>query len=303
MPDPDGGTTPLVGPLLSIQLNDLQLENHELPIQPAKYTSAADFACHQYYLLDWKYRLPAYNLSQEVAELEIFGLEDLKRRLSNCVNDDTSFVLTHTDLRPSNIIVDKDLCIQGIIDWEWAGTVPRQFFLPPTWLAGLPADRVSGVEYSVEYRWFRDVLTSNTFYRQLASEWGRKLPKQIDLPLAVTLRHHSCFVNIYYRGLFPKFYQKSRKLVVDEFFKRDGKDGQFSLSVQQRLGDSKRFTQYLEENRLVSSQRRKDREGLTQGADKASCIGLGGGQGRGSVNKSHEPLWETKAQISLLYLH
>jgi len=30
MPDPDGGTT--VGPLLSLQLNDLQIENRELSI-------------------------------------------------------------------------------------------------------------------------------------------------------------------------------------------------------------------------------------------------------------------------------
>lgn len=255
MPDPDGGTTPLVGPLLSIQLNDLQLENHELPIQPAKFISATDFACHQDNLLDSKYRLPAYNLSRKVAELEIFGLEDLKRRLSDCVNDDVCFVLTHTDLRPSNIIVNEDLCIQGIIDWEWAGTVPRQFFLPPTWLAGLPPDRVSGVEYRVEYRWFRDVLTANTAYHQLSSEWDRKLPRRIDLPLAVVLRHHSCFVNIYYRGVFPKFYKDSWEHIVNKFFNHEDKDGQFSLSVQQRLMNSERFTQYLEENRLVSSLR------------------------------------------------
>ncbi|KAH9208501.1 kinase-like domain-containing protein [Leptodontidium sp. 2 PMI_412] len=238
-----------------LRTKNLEQRNHFYD-QLINFTSAADFACHQYDLLDWKYRLPAYNLSRKVAELEIFGLEDLKRRLSDYVNDDASFVLNHTDLRPSNIIVDEGLCIQGIIDWEWAGTVPRQFFLPPTWLAGLPPDRVSGVEYRVEYRWFRDVLIANTSYHQLASEWDRKLPRRIDLPLAVTLRHHNCFVNIYYRGIFPKFYEDSWEHVVNKFFNRDGKDGQFSLGVQQRLRDSERFTQYLEENRLVSSQRR-----------------------------------------------
>lgn len=254
MPDPNGGATPLVGPLLSIQLNDLQVENRELPIRPAKFATATDFAYHQYNLLDCKYRLPAYNLSREVAELEVFGLEDLKRRLSDLIEDDTSFVLTHTDLRPSNIIVDEGLQIRAIIDWEWACTVPRQFFLPPTWLAGLPPDRVSGMEYRIEYRWFRDALTADASYHQLASEWHRKLPMKIDLPLAVTLRHHSCFVNIYYRGIFPKFYKDSREHVVNQFFDRDGKDGQFSLSVRQRLMDSELFTQYLEENKLTPSQ-------------------------------------------------
>ncbi|KAK3938431.1 hypothetical protein QBC46DRAFT_234149, partial [Diplogelasinospora grovesii] len=260
--DPAGGTTPLVGPLLSIQLNELQLENRELSIQPAKFASATDFAFHQYHLLDQTYKLPAYKLSQEVAELEIFGLEDLKSRLSDYIDDHGPFVLTHTDLRPSNIIVDENLRIQGIIDWEWASTVPRQFFLPPTWLAGLPPDRVSGVEYRIEYRWFRDALQAGTSgpCRQLASEWDRKLPTRIDLPFAVTLRHHSCFVNTYYRGVFPEFYKGSREDVVNQFFECDGKDGQFSLGVQQRLRDSERFTQYMEENGLTPSQRCRGRQ-------------------------------------------
>ncbi|KAK0624528.1 hypothetical protein B0T17DRAFT_243428 [Bombardia bombarda] len=262
MPDPDGGPIPLVGPLLSIQLNELQLQNRELSIQPARFASATDFAFHQYRLLDETYKLPAYKLSREVAELEIFGLEDLKTRLSGYIDDRLPFVLTHVDLRPSNIIVDENLRIQGIIDWEWASTVPRQFFLPPTWLAGLPPDRVSGVEYRIEYRWFRDALQAGTSEpcRQLASEWDRKLPTRIDLPVAVTLRHHSCFVNAFYRGVFPKFYKSSREDEVNKFFERDGKDGQFSLGAQQRLRDSEQYTHYLEENGLAPNQRCRGRQ-------------------------------------------
>ncbi|TAQ89082.1 hypothetical protein B7494_g2604 [Chlorociboria aeruginascens] len=256
MPDPDGGTTPWVGPLLSLQLNDLQIENRELSIQPAKFASAIDFVLYQHLLLDQKYKLPAYKLSQKGIELEIFGLEDLKGRLSGCINarlNHGPFVLTHTDLRPSNIIVDEDLQIQGIIDWEWASTVPLQFFLPPTWLAGLPPDRVSGLEYMIEYRWFYDALKANKSVpgRQLASEWGRTLPKRIDLPLAVALRHHSCFVKTYYKGIFPKFYQGSREDAVSHFFKCNAMGGHMSLDVQQRLRDSERFTQYMEENGLA----------------------------------------------------
>ena len=253
MPDPDNPTIPLVGPLLSIQLNELQLENHTLSLQPARFASATDFAFHQYRLLSETYNLPAYRLSREVAELEVFGLEDLKTRLSGYINDRLPFVLTHTDLRPSNIIVDENLRIQGIIDWEWASTVPQQFFLPPTWLAALPPDRVSGIEYQIEYRWFRDALQAGTSEpcRQLASEWDRKLPMRIDMPVAVTLRHHSYFVNMYYRGIFPKFFKGSREDEVKKFFERDGKDGQSSRNVQQRLRDSERYARHLEENGLA----------------------------------------------------
>ena len=135
MPDPDGGDTPVVGPLLSIQLNDLQLEKHDCTLEPSKFASAIDFTFHQYHLLNLKYRLPAYKMSQEVTQLEVFGLEDLKGRLFSHIDQRWNhgpFFLTHTDLRWSNFIVDEDYRIRGVIDWEWSGTVPRQFFLPPT---------------------------------------------------------------------------------------------------------------------------------------------------------------------------
>lgn len=81
MPDPDSGDSLVVSPLLLIELNDLQLETLDFSTQPAKFASAIDFAFHQYHLLDQKYRLPAYKMSQEVAQLDVFGLEDLKGRL------------------------------------------------------------------------------------------------------------------------------------------------------------------------------------------------------------------------------
>lgn len=258
MPGPDGWDTPVIGPLLSIQLNDLQLEKPDLSTQPAKFATAVDFASHQYHLLDQRYRLPAYKMSQEVAQLEVFGLEDLKGRLSGYIDhrwNHGPFVLTNTDLKWTSFIVDDDYRIQGVIDWEWSGTVPRQFFLPPTWLAGLPPDWVSGLEYRIEYRLFFDTLKAATSQpcRQLAEEWGRTLPARVDLPLAVVLRHHSCFVNMYYRGIFPLFYKGSREDVVKQFFERDGEDGLFTLDVQRKLENSERYTQYLEENGFITS--------------------------------------------------
>jgi len=118
MPDPDNPTIPLVGPLLSIQLNKLQLENRTLSLQPTRFASATNFTFHQYRLLNETYNLPTYNLSRKVTKLKVFGLEDLKTRLSGYINNRLPFVLTHTNLRPSNIIVNENLRIQGIIDWE-----------------------------------------------------------------------------------------------------------------------------------------------------------------------------------------
>ncbi|KAK7429709.1 hypothetical protein QQZ08_003735 [Neonectria magnoliae] len=44
------------------------------------------------------------------------------------------FVLIHGDLEPFNLIVNKEMDIISLLDWEWSRVVPRQFFKPPLWL-------------------------------------------------------------------------------------------------------------------------------------------------------------------------
>jgi len=63
MPSPNGGdATPRVDPLLSIPLNELQLDNPGLGPQPATFASAADFAFYLYHLLEEWYKIPAEGL-------------------------------------------------------------------------------------------------------------------------------------------------------------------------------------------------------------------------------------------------
>ncbi|KAI1119030.1 phosphotransferase family protein [Nemania sp. NC0429] len=45
------------------------------------------------------------------------------------------FILYSEDLHPSNVLIDKDLRVVGVIDWEFAYAAPAQFsFDPPWWL-------------------------------------------------------------------------------------------------------------------------------------------------------------------------
>lgn len=45
------------------------------------------------------------------------------------------FLLFCSDLWPSNVLIDKDLRVVGVIDWEFAYAAPAQFsFDPPLWL-------------------------------------------------------------------------------------------------------------------------------------------------------------------------
>ncbi|KAI0408163.1 phosphotransferase family protein [Xylaria palmicola] len=48
-------------------------------------------------------------------------------------NSPATFLLYSSDLRPSNVLIDKDLRVVGVIDWEFAYAAPAQFSLDPPW--------------------------------------------------------------------------------------------------------------------------------------------------------------------------
>ncbi|KAF3066456.1 putative phosphotransferase enzyme family protein [Daldinia childiae] len=49
--------------------------------------------------------------------------------------DEGPFVLIHGDLQPYNLIVNEEMEVTSVLDWEWSRIVPRQFFKPPLWLS------------------------------------------------------------------------------------------------------------------------------------------------------------------------
>lgn len=45
------------------------------------------------------------------------------------------FILFSEDLRPANVLLDEDLRVVGVINWEFTHAAPTQFsFNPPWWL-------------------------------------------------------------------------------------------------------------------------------------------------------------------------
>ncbi len=65
--------------------------------------------------------------------------------------DQGPFVLMHGDLQPANILLNENLDIAAIIDWEWSRVVPVQLFHPPTWLTGQPIEDIAHIFYQDEY--------------------------------------------------------------------------------------------------------------------------------------------------------
>ncbi|KAI1502721.1 phosphotransferase family protein [Biscogniauxia marginata] len=56
-----------------------------------------------------------------------------KRLMPNPSNLDDGFRLFSEDFRPANVLLDKDLRVVGVIDWEFAYAAPAQFSFDPFW--------------------------------------------------------------------------------------------------------------------------------------------------------------------------
>lgn len=255
MPGP-GGSVSLTSPL-SVDLNALQLCSMQRVA--GKQSSAIDFAFCRYQILLERLDQPISEMDEDDARHEVFALEDFKRRLFSFINPLSNhgpFVLSHGDLRPSNIIVGEDLTIIAIIDWEWSCVVPRQFFIPPTWFAGHDIPDLSDQDYRIEYDKFYDGLrrAGSAECRKLAAEWGPDLSTSANLFLPAALLHHQNFTLIYYSFLFPKFYKGiGRRDMLRRFYERDGQGGIFNNVVRRKLEASERYTKYLKDNGLLNN--------------------------------------------------
>ncbi|KAM0280711.1 hypothetical protein ACHAQH_003881 [Verticillium albo-atrum] len=89
---------------------------------------------------------------------QLFRKLAAERRLAAGLGDqsdlDNTFRLWSEDLRPSNVLIDEDMRVVAVIDWEFAYAAPSQFtFDPPWWLLlGEPDWWEDGIKmWMVEY--------------------------------------------------------------------------------------------------------------------------------------------------------
>lgn len=190
--------------------------------------------------------LPTQSLDRETAELELFALDSLGQIPVAVDRQDEPFVLSHTDLRWSNIMVDHELHIVGIIDWEWAGTVPASNLTPPSW--------ITASEYY--FAEFRSVLASkhtSSPHSKLLSEWNCEYTVMSRAAEIFRNPHH--LINVFYSFIYPKLFTEPRQKVVPEYFRCEQKQ----LELQRLLQSSERYTKYLRENNLFINHDEEDR--------------------------------------------
>lgn len=78
------------------------------------------------------------------------------------------FKLFSEDLRPANVLLDKNLKVVGVIDWEFVYTAPAEFSADPPWwlLLSQPEDYPGGI-----FSWIREYdKRLDTFLRALERE-------------------------------------------------------------------------------------------------------------------------------------
>lgn len=221
-----------VTPPLSVDINAISLRDaNDLPLFQ-RTASTGEYARQLYSILLARAAEPMPDMSLLDVQYMVFALQDFKKRLRHHLSesDNEIFVLNHGDLQPSNILLDNDFGIKGIIDWEWAGTVPSTFFVPPLWLGRNIAPIPNDESFARSFSMFHQALA--TAGSRLASEWAEDTPSAPSFYIPAALVNQHFFMTIYFSHIFPKYFDDEKQHIrVRQFFEEDGPNGAFSLQV------------------------------------------------------------------------
>ncbi|OAQ67946.2 phosphotransferase [Pochonia chlamydosporia 170] len=254
MPSPGQHSEPIVNGLLTMAANELQRYQSE-PRNPGPFHFTKDFMEYLYYILLETSRLPLEDLERAQAQEELFALLDLAKRIPTICNSQSSngpFILSHLDVRCGNIIIDADFGIAGIIDWEFSGTIPLDYFTPPLWITGhaqnayinLYTDTVSNEFYTA----LSVKATTSRDCARLMQEWGS--PRQLRFPIVQILRQPETLIRVFYSFIVRKFFTGDCEQLISEFLARNGENRTLEEEIRHRVENSKNYSQYLREHGL-----------------------------------------------------
>ncbi|KAG8412742.1 hypothetical protein J3458_013183 [Metarhizium acridum] len=170
------------------------------------------------------------------------------------------------DLRCSKIIIDADFSIAGIIDWEFSGTVPLEYFTPRLWITGHGRDGYINLYTDTNANEFYAALgtkaATSENCAQLIQEWNRQA--QVAFPIVQISRQPETLLHVFYRFIFRMFFQRDREQVVLEFFAQNNQNGTLAEEIRHRVENSRNYVQYLREHglQIVDKEAEKRREEL-----------------------------------------
>ncbi|OAA49904.1 phosphotransferase enzyme family protein [Beauveria brongniartii RCEF 3172] len=251
MPSSENHDGPHVDGLLSMAENELVVSTCRSIPGPRILHSAESYVQYQLDMVSKSARLPLIDGTLNDVRDQVFALDHLELEARRSLGDlrpheGASFILTHPDLHYANIIVDENLRIQGIIDWEFAGTVPQHLFTPPAWTTGHdgrgclrpPREIVSGFQTALRL----------SKHEELKSHWKR-IGQPVTLATAQIFCHPTKLERLFFDFVFPGMYTGSRDEIVSFFFSGD-KNAALAAQAEKQLGESDRYKSYLQEHGL-----------------------------------------------------
>ncbi|KAI1758058.1 phosphotransferase family protein [Xylaria castorea] len=143
-----------------------------------------------------------------------------------------TFYIYSGDLRPTNVLIDKDFCVTGVIDWEFAHAAPKAFSSDPPWwlLLRKPEDWPGGYEAWMNAYQPRLELFLRVLENEESKLWGNSttgsMPASSDTPLSQRMRkswenrtwminyaaRNGCvFDHLYWKYLDSRFFGSSEK--------------------------------------------------------------------------------------------
>lgn len=256
MPNPGDSLHPVLGPVMSMSAATLRLSHRR------RFSSAKEYMEYQFSLASEFFLVPVPDHTVEDIKEEVFALHNMERVFRQVIDpllDQGPFVLHHLDLRSPNIIVDKDLQIQGIIDWEFSGTIPRQMFTPPSWITGHDSIDTNKQMHTE----FREVLEEKSktdgLCNQLRREWyGRVIagtpemdPTDMEFCVAHVLRRPTDITDVFRDFFADRLYDEPLDDVISEFFNNHQA---LAVEAQQRLEHCEHYAEYLKKNGLYETE-------------------------------------------------
>lgn len=217
---------------LSIELNAQELEGlhaRDIIKKDTSFGSAKDYFTSLVNLAFNMFEKCKNSVFDEYdAEGALYNLHQFREVVNEWVDSRYStepFILYHGDFRPHNIMVDDDLNIIGVIDWEWGHIVPVQLFLPPTWLIGCELGALCKFlereDYIEELGRFKSMIQRRgEEATSLLQIW--KNIEQDDAFLVANALQYPSSIDTVYSGYFDLRRHSSPRLErVDEFLQSD----------------------------------------------------------------------------------
>ncbi len=245
-PGPNGDATFTIGSSLYLIENDSAVNLGGYDKTQTTFSSAFDAVKDMFTILEKAYDIPITDGGPDITiKREIFAMNSLKSSLSDSAHPfwsrETPMMLSHGDLRCANIMVDENMQIQAIIDWEWVLILPQQLCTPPLWV--YDHDPRGILDKREMFQEFQSAITKDNTYHEYLQYWRAN---EEHLPLALILRHPNLLMSIFYEDVYPRLRSEPFSTIEADFFAREEHQRKF----QERLVVAERYNDYLKANNL-----------------------------------------------------